>query len=165
MFRNPGGAYARADLDMPPYSPSRRYGCVALAVSHAVTVAIVGVLCEGTVTTVREEIHIVTGGTKDHIGPDQEVEKGDQGESNQDQEVEKGDQGESDQDQEVDQNLEVEREEREAGQDHKVENQGAEKGDVNQEANLDQEAEEGDQEVEKESDQNHQTDQELVERK
>lgn len=123
---------------MPPYSPSRRYGCVALAVSHAVTVVIVGVLCKGTVTTVREEIHITTGGTKDHIGPDQEVEKGDQGESNQDQEV--------------DQNLEVEREEREAGQDHKVENQGAKKGDVNQEANLDQEAEEGDQEVEEELD-------------
>ena len=25
VFRNPGGAYARADLDMQPYSPSRRY--------------------------------------------------------------------------------------------------------------------------------------------
>lgn len=100
----------------------------------------VKVLLEETVSAVKGEIHIVIGDIKGHIGPDQEVGKGDQ--------------GETDLDQEAVQNQE------EVGLGHQVEEQGAEKGDLNQEVNRDQEVEEGNQEA----DPDHQMDQELVEK-
>ena len=117
VFRNPGGAFARADLDLSS-SPTRRYYVLLMTCwANDVAVGIGGALHRGEIVTVAEDSLVLdmNSGVKGRTGLDQEVEKEDTDQGAEiisiDQEVEKGEEtgiGDLDQEAEPDQGVEIE---------------------------------------------------------